>query len=56
MSEYNVRVICDYSRLPNTKEKEKLDNKFKNDELSTFDFYVKAKKYLEKHKQNEVIE
>ena len=52
INEYSVRIICDYSRLPATKEKEILDNKFKNDELSTFDFYCKAKEYLDKVSNN----
>lgn len=46
-----VKVISEFSQLPDTEEKLKISNAYLNDEIGCFDFYSRAKAYLEATKQ-----
>lgn len=53
MTEQAILKIKQFEKLPNTKEKEKIQRQYLNDEISSLDFYSDACDYLEKIKGEE---
>lgn len=50
MSEETLKIVAEFTRLPSTPEKELINQQYLNDEIGMFDFFSKAKAYLEKQK------
>jgi hypothetical protein len=51
-SEQAIRDVAEYNKLPSTPEKDEIDRMILNDEIGHFDFYCKAREYLQKVKQD----
>ena len=49
-TDQSLKVILDYTGLPVTDEKEEINRQYLEDELSSFDFYIKAEEYLNRVK------
>ena len=50
MSEETLKIVAEFTKLPSTPEKELINQQYLNDEIGMFDFFSKAKAYLEKQK------
>jgi hypothetical protein len=46
MNEATLKIVLDFSKLPDTPEKLKINNAYLSDEIDSFDFVSKARRYL----------
>tara|TARA_R110000782_G_scaffold10750_11_gene33289 strand:- start:40 stop:216 length:177 start_codon:yes stop_codon:yes gene_type:complete len=49
-TDQSLKVILEFTGLPLTDEKEEINRQYLEDELSSFDFYIKAEEYLNRVK------
>lgn len=47
-SEQSLKVVVAYNKLPQTEEKKEIDRKFLASEISSYEFFCLASKYLDK--------
>ena len=50
IKEQTLEIILEYIQLPDTDEKIKIDKKYLNDEIDSFEFFSEANRYLAKAK------
>lgn len=51
MNEETLTVINSFNELPDTNEKSEICRQYRNDEISTLDFFSDARAYLDKQRK-----
>lgn len=49
-SEQALKTVVEFSKLPETEEKKAIDDRFLSSEISNYEFFCQASRYIEKIK------
>jgi len=52
MNKLSLAIICKFTKLPKTDEKDKIERQYLLDEIGSFEFFQLARAYIDKLKQN----